>query len=393
MGWVLGKSSPAVAVEVLHEGTVLRRVALNHFRPDIAKAFPEVSDAENSGFRAMVNVLGLTPEFELFVRAVLKDESRILIGAIRGRRRPLGSNFQPKLQPLMLITLGRSGSTWLMRLLGQHPRIVAYRPFEYEARVSSYWMHVLAALSEPASYLQPVVGLDKSSEQWWLGKDLSSSVKELTEPQIQQWLGQNSIEELASFCQGRIEAFYEQVAMVQEQTEPIYFAEKGLPQILVPNMIWELYPQAREIFLIRDFRDMLCSILAYNSKRGYATFGRERVKDDEEYIRYLRPSAVRLLQSWKQRSGKAYLLHYEDLILRPIETLDTLLNYLELDTRPSTVKGMLQRATALPGLRQHQTSPDPDRSIGRWRRDLDPSLQATCQEVLGDVLEALGYTE
>ncbi len=85
--WVLGLSSPAVAVELVHEGNVIRRVPMNHRRPDIAEAFPDVPEAENSGFRGTVSVLGTTPEFELRLQAVLQDQSRVQIGVIRGRRR------------------------------------------------------------------------------------------------------------------------------------------------------------------------------------------------------------------------------------------------------------------------------------------------------------------
>jgi hypothetical protein len=87
MGWVLGKSSPAVAVEVLHEDKVIRRVPLNHRRPDISRAFPDVPGAENSGFRTTVSALGTTAHFELSLQAVLKDQSRVPLGAIRGSRR------------------------------------------------------------------------------------------------------------------------------------------------------------------------------------------------------------------------------------------------------------------------------------------------------------------
>ncbi len=87
VGWALGKSSPAVAVELVHEGSVIRRVPMNHRRPDIAEAFPDVPEAENSGFRTAVSVLGATPEFELGVQVVLQDQSRVQIGTIRGRRR------------------------------------------------------------------------------------------------------------------------------------------------------------------------------------------------------------------------------------------------------------------------------------------------------------------
>ena len=35
----------------------------------------------------------------------------------------------------------------------------------------------------------------------------------------------------------------------------------------------ELYPDAREVFLVRDFRDMVASIFAFNRKRGVRGFG------------------------------------------------------------------------------------------------------------------------
>jgi hypothetical protein len=396
-GWVLGKSSLVVAVEVVSEGDVLQRVPINHRRPDIAKAFPKVVGAENSGFRAMVNVLGLAPNFELFVQAVLEDNSRAPIGEIRGWRRALRSGFQSDLQPLMLTTLGRAGSTWLMCILVQHPRIVAHRPFTYETRVSSYWMHILKALSEPASYLQPIIGSDKSSVNWWLGTELPSGVLKPPEPkmqpEIQQWLGHNGVEALVAFSQERIDAFYRQVAALQRQTKPTYFAEKHDPHTRIPEMIREVYSRAQEVILVRDFRDMVASILAYNAKRGYIGFGREHVANDEEYIYRMRTSALRLLESWRRRSDKAYLLRYEDLIWQPVETLSALLEYLELDAAPSTVEGMIQKASEeVPGLpQQHRTSPDADRSIGRWRSDLDPSLKAVCQQAFSDVLEDFGY--
>jgi hypothetical protein len=258
-------------------------------------------------------------------------------------------------------------------------------------------MHILKALSEPASYLQPIIGSDKSSVNWWLGTELPSGVLKPPEPkmqpEIQQWLGHNGVEALVAFSQERIDAFYRKVAALQRQTKPTYFAEKHDPHTRIPEMIREVYSRAQEVILVRDFRDMVASILAYNAKRGYTGFGREHVANDEEYIYRMRSSALRLLESWRRRSDKAYLLRYEDLIWQPVETLSALLEYLELDAAPSTVEGMIQKASEeVPGLpQQHRTSPDADRSIGRWRSDLDPSLKAVCQQAFSDVLEDFGY--
>jgi O-antigen biosynthesis protein len=89
IGWVLGRSSLAPTVEVVHDGTVLQGAELDVQRPDVAAAFPEVPGAEQSGFRTRVAVPNLG-EFELLVRAVLQDESTASLGSIRGRQDGIG---------------------------------------------------------------------------------------------------------------------------------------------------------------------------------------------------------------------------------------------------------------------------------------------------------------
>ena len=111
-GWVLGRSSQDVtAVEVVHKGNVVHRARINVHRPDVAVAYPGVPKAEHSGFRITVGVLSMEPEIQLFVQAVLQDESRVTVGVVQAHRHLLHSSFQPKIQPLILTNLGRSGST------------------------------------------------------------------------------------------------------------------------------------------------------------------------------------------------------------------------------------------------------------------------------------------
>jgi hypothetical protein len=394
-GWVLGRSSAAVAVELMHDEKVFCRIPIDVQRPDIVAHYPAVSEAEKSGFRATVSTLGLPPEFEMSAVAVLRGKNRIPIGTIKARRRTLRNNFEPKLQPLMVTTLGRTGSTWLMRLLGQHPQILAYRPFEYEPRVVGYWMQVLKSVSEPASYLQ-TLNTAFSDEYWWLGRESHpSELASPADPEVHQWLGQDNIESLTAFCQNRIESFYERIAALQGQTDATYFAEKYGSEgffASIRRIIKELYPRSREILLVRDFRDVVCSILDYNAKQRFVTFGRENVRSDEEFIERIRLHALALLHNYESRTWQVHLLRYEDLILHPVETLDALLDYLGLTPTLAMVEGMIERASEETILmRKHRTSSDPARSIGRWRRDLDASLQAACQDAFGDVLRGFGY--
>src|SRR5688572_18314940 len=95
VGWALGRSSPAVAVELISDDAKLRRVHIDIPRPDVAATYAAVPGALNSGFRIVASTLGITPKFELLVQAVLQDESCVPMGAIRGYRHSLCGHFQP----------------------------------------------------------------------------------------------------------------------------------------------------------------------------------------------------------------------------------------------------------------------------------------------------------
>ena len=143
---------------------------------------------------------------------------------------------------------------------------------------------------------------------------------------------------------------------------------------------------------MRDFRDMFSSILAFNAKRGSAGFGRESVVTDEDHAKSLRFSAQRLLKSWRSRSGQARLVRYEDLVLSPEKTLAGIFEYVGLASDSAVVQGILQRASQdASEMRQHRTALSPAASVGRWKNDLSPALQAACTGAFGDILQEFGY--
>jgi hypothetical protein len=157
--------------------------------------------------------------------------------------------------------------------------------------------------------------------------------------------------------------------------------------------VWELYPKAKEIFLVRDFRDVYSSMLAFNQKFGRRAFGPAHIETDEEFAQFLRNSTIRnLSRSWPKRQDRAHLIRYEDLIAQPRETLRGVLEYLEVDASDAIVNGMLDRASAEnPDMKQHLTSSDVSTSLGRWRSSLTPELQSAANAAFGDVLQQFGY--
>jgi len=392
-GWVLSRTVPPVAVEVIEAGLAIYRVPVQLRWQEPMAAFPGVPHADRCAFRVLVSALRLPPRFELLLQVHLEDGSCVPFCTVRGQRGPLQFGSDSKLLPLMVTTLGRTGSTWLVALLAQHPQLVAYRPFDYETRVTSYWLAVLRALGEPISYTQCLRG-ELSAGPWWLGDNRPSAAPPLpADPEIRQWFGGAHIRALAAFCRNRIETFFEQVAAVQRRSDARFFVEKFYPERFQAAMVRELFSAAGEVFLVRDFRDMYSSMLSFGKKIGRPTFGRELTKTDEEFLRLIRDQAARLLESWNERSGTAYLLRYEDLIQTPEIALRALLERFALDSSVETIQNMLRRAPEVmpESQRFHQTSGAPAESIGRWRQDMGPALQGVAREAFGGVLKAFGY--
>jgi hypothetical protein len=336
-----------------------------------------------------VSALSLRNDFEILVRARLQSGRHCRLGIIKGSREKIEATYAPKLQPLIVTTIGRSGSTWLIWLLTCHPEIVAFKPFEHEARVASYWLSVLQALSQPQSYLTQVDPPDLAARRWWLGEAGTNSGV-LRNAALAGWLGRDGVRALSALVQDRIDAFYCDTGVASGGER--YFVEKFAPWQVVPDLLFELYADAREIILVRDFRDMFCSIIAFNARRGGSGFGRDRAGDDAQYIRTIvRGFARALLQRWRVRRGSVYLVRYEDLVLSPNETLGGILDYMGVDSSPALVDEVVQRAQGANGALQHQTAASPTASIGRWRRDLPKELQIVCREELDPLLAEFGY--
>ena len=391
-GWVIGGASAVTGVEIHVEGTVVRRAPLDQFRQDVERAYPDEPNARLSGFRTWVGVVGIEPGAALQLRAVLADGSRVRLATVRFAHQPVATGFSPTLRPLMLTTMGRAGTTWTMRLLSEHPQIVVHRWHPYELRAARYWWHAFKVLSEPRDPHNSAQADRFQTNRDMIGHNPFYPEPISVTPGLGEWMGREFVERLGNFYQGVAEETYRRIAAAQGQHDPVYFAEKHRADAL-PWLVWELYPQAKELFLVRDFRDIVSSMLAFNVKQGFRAFGPEHVTTDEEFARYLRNTTIRqLARSWPKRQDRAHLIRYEALITDTGAVLRDVLRYLELDDSPATIAGMIDRASEEnENSRRHRTSAGTDASLGRWRQSLSPSVQAICNEAYADVLQQFGY--
>ena len=394
--WVAKEADRPCNIEVLYQGSLQAETGLNVGRWDVITHFAPRPIPERSGFSLTVNTTNFAPRFELAVELVFEDGERRPWATIQGCQQPLAPAFQPDIQALMVYGLGRSGTTLFMQLVGWHPEIVIEQHFPYETRSALYWLHQARVLATPST--DP----DDSGRlhQYFMN---SEAVRRnpfnqhpfIDRPAVREWYGNEYTNDLFAFSLQSIEKFYRRVALDQGKPAVRYFAEKasfGPMADWSSQMVWELYPGSKEIFLVRDFRDQFCSTRSFRMKKGRDLAMLFDGMTVEEFINYNRRRLNTLRQNWQHRQSRAFLLHYEDLVLRPQETLAAIYNYLEVDYSPALVEKTLAHvAVETHDTRQHKTTASVGSSIGRWKTDLDEPLKALINDRLGESLAAFGY--
>ena len=402
IGWTVGRDARPVAVEVFNGDEFLRSVPVRGPREDVAAAVGVPPDTD-CVFHVILSLLGTRLNATLSLRVSLDDGSSVPVGSVSVRRKPLRPDYEPRLEPIVVSTLGRSGSTWLMQLLASHPEVVVFRRFPYESTPAKYWLHLLRVAAEPVNIVQSGTPKNSHTNLWWIGNNPHHDDRVYEQLPLESWFGRDHIERLAGFCQRTIDDWYMSLARTQVQPGARFFAEKHVWPNYLPVLIRELYPHAKELFLVRDFRDMARSISDFDTRRGFAGFDRPDGVSDAEYMRgSLHRMAQDLKRGWIERSDRAHLVRYEDLVLRPNESVAGILEYLGVDASPTTLQHVIAKGSEqvldLPGsgyelseIQAHRTVADPKETIGRWRRDGDESFRELAQEVFGDALSTFGY--
>jgi hypothetical protein len=386
-GMVLPYVGQAQSVELYCSGMQVRTLPVKFPRDGLSRDFPDLPDELICGFRSPIGAMTLPNEFELDLVAVLENGNRAQIGSITGRRARPRLSVEPKLRALQLTSVGRTGTTWMMRMLAAHPGIVSHTNHPFETWPARYWAHMLKVLSGPADPISSVTSHNFDQDLWHVGQNpfhiaLPGSTG------LGQWLGREHVDKLASFCLQNVEDWYAIMAR-QLGKDAVYFAEKNLLRTPVQGLgVSDLYPDTREVFLVRDFRDMACSWFSFRgAKWDEAGFDTDRALQE-----VVRPWADLLLSNWRARKEQSHLVHYEDIVLKPHETLRGVFDFLEIDSSDETVDHVVS-AGASEGFTSHGTSPDLQRTVGRWRREGNDAFRNALNENFRELLDEFGYAE
>lgn len=379
-GWVADREDwkKSMAVQILVGGQVRSVVKADILRARLDELHPDATG--HYAFRFYFhNPLSLYEKQDVSVRVASSEfylvQEQQAIEAIKPDSGV--SNLRPS-APVLLTTMGRTGSTAVMATLAQHPNVVVAgtRPFEIE--LGCYYAYALRTLAASGDH-EKSLSTDRitaTENRYHIGfnpyfrKGHGNVFKNPTT--LDNYMINRLPPRLATAFREIILDYYEEVARDQGMNYPIYFAEKSLPERDSRLGIRYMFPKIRELVLIRDLRDVVCSAISSNGSAF------DRVMDATK------TAARQLMAIDAERDTGVMFLKYEDFVLDNVQTVAKVFRFLGLAPVAPNQDSMSTLFTT------HATSSTPASSIGRWKLDLTAEQCKSCEE-FNTFLENFGY--
>jgi len=179
-----------------------------------------------------------------------------------------------------------------------------------------------------------------------------------------------------------LEAVY-RAHLRQHKPSAIRWGDKTPGNTFLLPELRAVFPDAQVIHMVRDGRDVVGSYMRIE-KHDLSVTARQWVQ------------AVRAAQAFGASHPSQYLeIRYEDLVRQPRENVQRVVTFLDLSFDERMLRhhelnlrfGDVERAAHLQGVWE----PIHQKSIGRWRRELDTAQVAQLDRLLRPTLAALGY--
>jgi hypothetical protein len=290
----------------------------------------------------------------------------------------LFADYTP-LNAILVSAPGRSGTSLLMGRLSLSPQICIAEMHPFEVRQISYWSTVVATLTRQADF-QRSMHPDRLE-----GDGYSVGSNPFSHPNYAEVFRKRELEteyfqtfvptQLRDVALKMIEEYYLRVRDDGAKHQASFFAEKGNNlDRKTRTFARALFPDMKEVILIRDPRDLLCSQLSYFRR------------DVDTAIREIGEATRELLRIKHEESDRITVIKYEDLILNAGPTLGRLVKYLRINQFQ-----VPDDAREMSAFRVHGTSASPEASIGRWRSQLSEDSRSWCISNWSQFLEEFGY--
>ncbi|MGA3000734.1 MAG: sulfotransferase [Acetobacteraceae bacterium] len=379
-GWVIDRECPdatvtlSIFVNGVHRGMCLT----THARDDLVLPNGEKLSGK-CGFHFEFEP-PLSPFEELRIEVVETWSGQLLRNGSWVLPRPQSHDGNGKgMIPVLLTSTGRTGTTLLMSEFARHPDLVVGDRFPYEIKQIAYHAAAFRALVADADWER------STKPETMLAPEMRSIIG--SNPYKMSGLfglggGENALRGFyhsevptgyATLFRQFIVDFYATLANAQGKQSAPYFCEKGdLDEAAVLGSRL-FFDQVKDIVIVRDPRDLLCSAMAFWKLRP------------EMALTMLASTVSRLARIARHADPDTIVIRYEDLVREPVSTRQALSRFLDLDLLNQP------EAAAEPIPDSHRTSSDPAASIGRWRNDLTPQQVEACEVAFGALLRDFDY--
>jgi Sulfotransferase family len=168
------------------------------------------------------------------------------------------------------------------------------------------------------------------------------------------------------------------------------------------DLVMSLLPRSRAVFLVRDGRDVVDSLMHAYAPGGFLARnqGRAIATEDEraEGVRWAARMWACNVDVTRKALGdhsveRQRTLRYEDLLADTEREMTSVFEWLELERDSEWVRRMVAERSfeALPERRRGTAKRNRSASPGLWRENLSPGEQAAVAEIMGERLVAFGY--
>ncbi len=280
--------------------------------------------------------------------------------------------------PILVTAPGRSGTTYLMSCLAASPQIVVAELVPYEVRLLSYYAAAYGVLTAPADTDRSTHPDCLEGDGFHIGFNPFTGAQYAHAFQRQATLRRFNEEwaptRLGAAVADTVRQYYRLLAIDKEKSAVRFFAEKN-NNLHRPTRLFvrRVFTGMREVVIVRDPRDVLCSHVAYFES-----------SQDKAFLQ-LSHSCSQLTSIQAEAGPDICLIRYEDMIRGDAATYARLGSFLQAEIAP------VRKEAGEKMFAQHATSGSPEASIGRWRTDLPDALRAQCAETWGGFLSMFGY--
>ncbi|MGB7274871.1 MAG: sulfotransferase domain-containing protein [Geitlerinemataceae cyanobacterium] len=301
MGWIVGKTSSVVAVEIAAGTEIVATLPTDLPRAKLMERFGDVAKEQgvNFGFREEISVDRLPQADRLVVKAVFDSGKRVPIGSIHLETRTAKSLVDSGIGPdFIIIGAMKAATTAIYDYLQQHPNVIHRLPKElhffsqpqHYAKGWSWYLSNFKAKVKPDYDSQFILG--EASPSYLLDPEVPARIKAFY-PSVK------FIVSLRNPTDRAISHYYHQVKRQKDELRSIEeaFSEKAIEQCIeATSSLGNHLTKLRQHQTWKTFRYLYFGQYASQLEQWFEFFPRDRIlilnqgdleKEPEQFIQKL----------------------------------------------------------------------------------------------------------